>query len=60
MMVLRSDSKRFNEEIAAAGKDSQETVIDKWKSCVRERVEVSRCPIHHDPADPAFGSFLVL
>ena len=44
--VLRSDSKRFNEEFAAAEKDSQEDVVEKWKSLVRERWKVGDCPVH--------------
>jgi hypothetical protein len=42
-MVLRSDSKRFNEELAAAEESSRENVIEKWKSLVLEREEVGDC-----------------
>jgi len=38
--VLCSDSKRFREELAAAGKESELDVIKKYRSLVRERDKV--------------------
>ena len=42
MRVLRSDSMQFQQEIDAAGRGWQkrEIVIDKWRSCIRERQKV--------------------
>lgn len=40
-MVLRSDSERLSGELAAAGEGNKENVIEKWKSLVRRRDEVS-------------------
>ena len=55
--VLRSDSKRFNEELAAAGKSSQENVVEKWKSLVRERRKVGDCSVHCDSVDSVVLQF---
>ena len=38
--VLRSDIKRFNEELAAVDEGSQLDVVEKWQSLVREREKV--------------------
>jgi len=46
--VLRSDSKRFSEELAAAGESSRESVIEKWESLVRERNRVGDCSVRCD------------
>lgn len=39
-MVLCSDHERVREELAAAGECSRDTVVNKYKSLVRERREV--------------------
>ena len=38
--VLRADSKRFSEELVAAGENSKQDVIKRYRSLVRERDEV--------------------
>jgi len=50
-MVLRSDSERFNEELAAAGEGDKENVIEKWKSLVRRRNKVGDCSVLCDSAN---------
>lgn len=45
-MVLRSDSKRFNKDLAAAGKNSKMDVIEKYNSLVDEREEVGDYLVH--------------
>lgn len=44
-MVLRSDSERLDKELAAAGKSSKQDVIEKYRSVVCERDEVSGCSV---------------
>jgi len=46
-MVLRSDSERFDEELVATGKSLKQhvAVIERHKSVVRERDEVSDCSV---------------
>jgi len=39
-MVLRSDSERFSKELAAAGKSSEQDVIERYRLLVHEREEV--------------------
>jgi len=55
--ALRSDSKRFSEELAAAGKDSQKDVVKKWKSLAREREKVGDYLVHCQSVDPFILQF---
>ena len=47
----------FSEELAAAGKSSRESVIEKWKSLVRERNEVGDCSVRCDSVSSDFLQF---
>ena len=49
--VLRSDDKRFSDELAAAGDSSRESVLVKWRSLVSEREEVCDYSVHCDFVD---------
>jgi len=53
--VLCSDSKRFSEELAAAGKRSKRGVIKRYRSLVRERDEVSDSSV---PCNSVYSSIL--
>jgi len=55
--VLCSDSKRFIEELAAAGKSSQKDVVKKWKLLAREREEVGDYLVHYQSVDPFILQF---
>ena len=55
--VLRSDSERFNDELAAAGKHSQKGVIKKYQSIVCEREKVRCFPVRCNSVDSFIFQF---
>jgi len=59
-MVLCSDSKRFSEELAAAGKRSKRDVIKRYKSLVRERVKAGGYSVPSSSVDSSIYSLPML
>lgn len=56
--VLRSDMERFIKELAAAGKGSEEHVIEKHRSTVDERSEVSDWSVPYNFISPFILQFM--